>query len=198
MAKSSEGRNTGHISKYWNYTKQKYLVIFVCLLYIIGSTDGLRVGSDKFVELEKEDLRFLFGDKEAPPHSLINIRSRPREKRSSETLTEDPGLLDVTLEDEGEQIEFELRPNSALLSPTFELVVRGDDGVTRERGITRPACVFMGIAKGRPETTAALSNCDGKGFVSVTYILIYLSLLTLFGIWPDSLNSVNLGYHIVS
>nr|XP_027225019.1 A disintegrin and metalloproteinase with thrombospondin motifs 1-like [Penaeus vannamei] len=83
-------------------------------------------------------------------------------------MTDNPGLLDVVLEDEEDQIEFELHPNSLLVSPHFTLVVRGDEGVTEDRGVTLPSCIYVGEAKGNPDTTAALSNCDGHGFVSVT------------------------------
>ncbi|KAK3883003.1 hypothetical protein Pcinc_012655 [Petrolisthes cinctipes] len=118
--------------------------------------------------LTKEDLYFLFGDEEEPPsHSLVNVRSRSRERRSTPSLTHDPGLLDVTLEDEGQKIEFELHLNPDLVSPDFLLVVRDGNEITEERGLGRPSCLYYGTAKGRPDISAALSNCDGQGFTGV-------------------------------
>ena len=73
----------------------------------------------------------------------------------------------MTIEDEGKDLEFELRPNNQLVSPDFVVVVRSTEGVVRERGVTKPSCVFSGTAKGNPDITAALSDCDGRGFVSI-------------------------------
>ncbi|XP_069985441.1 A disintegrin and metalloproteinase with thrombospondin motifs adt-2, partial [Penaeus vannamei] len=148
------------------------------LMLTLAIESGLALKTpDETIKLSKEDLQFLFGDKEAPPHSIINIRARPREKRSSSTMTDNPGLLDVVLEDEEDQIEFELHPNSLLVSPHFTLVVRGDEGVTEDRGVTLPSCIYVGEAKGNPDTTAALSNCDGHGFTGVIVSTNYTHLV---------------------
>ncbi|XP_042207316.1 uncharacterized protein LOC121856087 [Homarus americanus] len=136
------------------------------LLLLGGGAVGLKT-PDTAVKLSQEDIDFLFGSQEAPPHSIINIHSRSREKRSSNTLTEKPGFLDVTLKDDEDEIEFELRPNYDLVSPDFKLVIRGEDGVIEERGMSGHACYYYGVAKGRPDTAAALSNCDGHGFTGV-------------------------------
>ncbi|XP_042857652.1 A disintegrin and metalloproteinase with thrombospondin motifs adt-2-like [Penaeus japonicus] len=152
------------------------------VVYLLMVTQGVNIGTalktpDDTVKLSKEDLQFLFGDKEAPPHSIINIRAHPREKRSSSTLTDNPGFLDVVLEDEEDHIEFELHPNSLLVSPHFTLVVRDDEGVTEDRGVTIPSCIYVGAAKNNPDTTAALSNCDGHGFTGVIVSTNYTHLV---------------------
>ncbi|CAL4058541.1 unnamed protein product, partial [Meganyctiphanes norvegica] len=83
---------------------------------------------DSVPKLTDDDLKFLFGDKEVPDHSVINIRSHSREKRHSRSFTEDPGLLDVTLEDKDGSLTFEMHHNFQLVSPDFLLVVRDDNG----------------------------------------------------------------------
>ncbi|KAK4293714.1 hypothetical protein Pmani_033612 [Petrolisthes manimaculis] len=143
------------------------LAFFLCYVLLAGQTESLQAPGDT-MGLTKEDIYFLFGDEEEPPsHSLVNVRSRSRERRSTPSLTHDPGLLDVTLEDEGQEIEFELHLNPDLVSPDFLLVVRDGDEVTEERGLGRPSCLYYGTAKGRPDISAALSNCDGQGFTGV-------------------------------
>ncbi|XP_068236487.1 A disintegrin and metalloproteinase with thrombospondin motifs adt-2-like [Palaemon carinicauda] len=154
----------------------KYLNLLLLLSIFISGAAAFKT-PDSTIKLEKEDLRFLFGNKEAPPHSIVSIRSRAREKRSSDSLTENPGLLDLVVEDEEEKLEFELRPNNELISPDFVLVVRDTNGDTIERGIVRPSCVYVGAAKGHPETQAALSNCNGKGFTGVIVANNYTHLV---------------------
>ncbi|XP_063859032.1 A disintegrin and metalloproteinase with thrombospondin motifs adt-2-like [Scylla paramamosain] len=142
----------------------------MCLILLLGRCQSLlrNTASAAPVLLTREDLKFLFDDTDdVPSHSIVHLRSKSREKRSSPGLTENPGLLDVTIEDHGKQVEFELRPNNQLVSPEFVVVVRSADGVVRERGATRPSCLFSGVAKGHPEITAALSDCDGHGFTGV-------------------------------
>lgn len=65
-----------------------------------------------------------------------------------------------------ELMEFELRPNYDLVSPNFVLVVRGDKNYTELEAGRPTACIYQGVAKGNPGVSAALSNCDGNGFVS--------------------------------
>ena len=134
---------------------------------------------------------------------MVHIRSRPREKRSSDTLLEDPGLLDVTVADDSGETTFELRPNHDLVSrrrverprvfllfndmliyhrcyslprrppqvsPVYSVTVReGGEARHEERGEQR-ACTFIGHALSDPDTAAALSNCDGRGYVSTQTI----------------------------
>ncbi|XP_064094303.1 A disintegrin and metalloproteinase with thrombospondin motifs adt-2-like [Macrobrachium nipponense] len=177
--RKSEKRTEGKFDIQWEETALeglKYLNLFLLLSIFISGAAAFKA-PDATIRLEKEDLEFLFGDKEVPPHSLVNIRSRPREKRSSDTLTESPGFLDLVVEDEEERLEFELRPNTALVSPDFVIVVRDTNGSTKEKGVVRPSCVYVGAAKGHPETQAALSNCDGKGFTGVIVANNYTHLV---------------------
>ncbi|XP_050716761.1 A disintegrin and metalloproteinase with thrombospondin motifs adt-2-like [Eriocheir sinensis] len=147
----------------------------LCLLLLLGRSHGLlQNGAFSFssspspVLLSREDLKLLFvNPDDVANHHVVRLHSRSREKRASPGLTENPGHLDVTLEDGGRELEFELRPNDQLISPEFVVVVRGYDGVSRERGAARTACVFSGFAKGQPDITAALSDCDGRGFTGV-------------------------------
>ncbi|XP_071516107.1 A disintegrin and metalloproteinase with thrombospondin motifs 3-like [Panulirus ornatus] len=156
---------------------QMGVALLTATLLLLSQAEGLKVPEAR-ARLSKDDLRFLFGEEEAPPHSLVHIRTRSREKRSSSTLTENPGYLDVIVKDEAEEeVEFELRPNYDLVSPEFLLVVRGEDGVVKERGAARPSCVYYGNAKGRPNTTAALANCDGRGFTGVIQSANYTHLV---------------------
>ncbi|XP_045593336.2 A disintegrin and metalloproteinase with thrombospondin motifs adt-2 [Procambarus clarkii] len=155
---------------------QGLLTVMAAMLVLQLGAHGFKT-PDSAVKLTKDDLKFLFGDQEVPAHGLVNVRSRSREKRSSRNLTEFPGFLDVTVTDDQEELEFELRPNYDLLSNNFVLVVRGEDGVTKHRGFPGHSCFFSGQAKGRPDTSAALSNCDGLGYTGVIMSSNYTHLV---------------------
>ncbi|KAB7505996.1 A disintegrin and metalloproteinase with thrombospondin motifs 16, partial [Armadillidium nasatum] len=103
-------------------------------------------------------------------YNVVNIRTRKREVRSTESVTLNPGHLDLTVEDSSGKYDVEIHPNNELLSPHFKLVVRGEDGNIEEEVEGRPfkQCLYTGSAKGKEHSSAvALSTCDGRGFTGV-------------------------------
>ena len=61
-----------------------------------------------------------------------------------------------------------MRPNTDLVSPNFRLMVRDENELEEVTTLGHKSCVYVGHTKNRiGNSKAALSNCDGKGFVSI-------------------------------
>ena len=76
----------------------------------------------------------------------------------------------MILEDDTGQVALEMRPNNDLISNNFHIMVREDNSIEEVSNIGHLGCVFVGHDKHHPgSSAAALSNCDGKGFVSMNF-----------------------------
>lgn len=109
----------------------------------------------------------------AEVYSIVKVRAHSREVRSTDSVTLNPGALQLTVEDKKRRFQLQLQPNNEVISSHFKMVVRGLDGQieSETEGYHGEDCLYKGYIKGKESTsTAALSTCNGRGFVSITNV----------------------------
>ena len=76
--------------------------------------------------------------------------------------------MELSIENPTGKLRVNLQTNRKLISPHYNRVVRGEDGVIEEdlRGKPNKDCFYVGTAENHPYLQVAVSNCDGHGFVS--------------------------------